>query len=153
MSYRSIEDTEKRIERIFDKARTIDSDPELLSHLARYLCVLISGYLETSIRTIYGHYAKSNSNSNVADFVGKRLRSFQNPSVEKILQLTYSFNTIWGDSLKNRLKGETADAVNSIVANKNLIAHGTNVGITIGSIGVYYSEAREVIAFIERLCA
>src|ERR1022692_85814 len=151
MSYRNIEEAERRIDSIFDKAKQLDSDSELLSHFARYLCVLISGYLEMSIRTIYGHYAKSNSNSNIASFVSLKLKAFQNPTTEKILQLTYSFNKTWGDSLKTSLEGEMADAVDSIVANKNLIAHGTNVGLTIGSITVYYSQARKVVTSIERL--
>ena len=144
---------EKRIERMFKQAKLLDSNPEFLAHWARYLCVLVSGYLEISIRTIYQQYARTNSNPKVAQFVEKRLKGFQNPKMEKIVQLAYSFSPEWGLSLENSVKDKTSDAINSVVANRNQIAHGVQVGITIGNLQDYYLEVQRVVSIIKAHCA
>jgi hypothetical protein len=36
----------KRLDAPFEKTRELSSDPELLSHWAKYLCVLVCGFLE-----------------------------------------------------------------------------------------------------------
>lgn len=125
---------------------------ELQSHWAIYLCVLTSGFLEASVREIYGHYASEKAAPNVANFVLDRLEGFQNPKMEKILELTKSFNRGWESDLRVATEGEIKDAVDSIVANRHLIAHGRPVGITYVRIKNYYENAVKVIDLIERQC-
>jgi hypothetical protein len=101
---------------------------------------------------MYEQYAATRSHKNVTHFVGKNLQRFQNPSQDKILKLCYSFSKEWGDSMKLTLDGETGDALNSIVANRNSIAHGGQPQITFGRIEKYYSNAHRVLDKIEEHC-
>ena len=143
----------QRLDNLFARIGALGGDIELQSHWARYLCVLVSGYLETSVRRIYSEYARTRAAENVADYVYAQLSSFQNPKMEKILELTGSFSREWADDLKVATEGEQKDAVDSIVANRHRIAHGESVGITYATMRRYYENAVRVVELIEQQCA
>jgi hypothetical protein len=113
----------------------------------------VSGFLESSVRAIYSQYAITKAEPKVANFVESELKSFQNPKMERILELTRSFSPQWEEHLRNSTEGELKDAVNSIVANRNRIAHGEDVGITYARIQYYYQKAIRVIELIENQCS
>ena len=152
MSAREILAHRQKIENIFKKVDTLPKDVEIQSHWAKYLCVLISGYLEKSIRMLYSNYARNTANANVARFVDNNLKSFQNPKMEKILDIARSFNPEWETQLRSATEGELKDAIDSIVSNRHLIAHGLDVGLTIIRIRNYYERASKIVDLIEKLC-
>lgn len=143
----------KKLNYIFEKVGRYDSeDGEIDSYLAKYLCILSSGFLEESIRTIYGNYAEGKSNRNVTEYVKKRLRYFQNADYESIMQITYSFSNEWGSNLEKFVTEEMKTSINSIVNNKNLLAHGSNSGITYVSLKNYFENSLKVLDYLETLC-
>jgi formyltetrahydrofolate hydrolase len=127
-------------------------DFELQSHWAKYLCVLTSGFLENSIRIICGEYVKNKAAPFVQNFVDKELNRFQNPDMNKIIDLVSRFSQDWGDCLKTITEGELKDSVDSIVANKNNIAHGQSIGLTFVQLEKYYKNVLKVIEIIEDHC-
>jgi hypothetical protein len=142
---------QQRIDRLFEKIRITD-DPEMQSHWTRYLCILISGFLETSLRTIYAGYASNKAAPTVSNYVGSQLEYFQNPNMQKILELAGAFSPKWQAEL-NCLDDRVKEAVNSIVNNRNSISHGSDVGISYGRLKDYYNGALELIDKIQSLCA
>jgi len=142
----------ERLNYLFKQISAIGGDIELQSHWAKYLCVLVAGFLETSIRAIYGYHAQVNASPKVANFVEVRLRRIQNMNMEAILQLTRSFSPEWADQLEKETEGERKDAIDSILANRHLIAHGESVEITYSRIERYYERAVEVLELIENKC-
>ena len=144
---------ERRLQGLFQKAGFLTGDLELHAHWARYLCVLVCGYLETSVASIYTQYARDCSAANVAKFVARRLSRFPNPNMERIVQLTRSFNEDWGDALNSHTEDEIKNAVNSICSNRNLIAHGSDTGISFHRISSYYEQAVKLVKLIERQCS
>jgi len=154
---RRLDDLFQKAEDLFIRSRELKdkdiTDSELQSHLAKYLCVLVSGYIETSLRAIYSEYAADKANPAVANYVSSRLRSFRNPNTERILQLARAFDSQWATELEERIEqDELADAINSIVTTRNSIAHGENVGITYIRIREYYSKAVELVDLIQNQC-
>ncbi len=142
----------QRLDNLFKQISAFSENIELQSQWARYLCVLTSGFLETSICAIYNRLAGQSASPYVANFVKSQLGGFQNPKMGKILELTGAFNPQWANELETATEGELKDAVDSIVANKNHIAHGRDVGITYTRIKNYYEEAIKVVDLIEKLC-
>ena len=122
------------------------------SHWARYLCILASGFIEASVRTLYAEYARTKAAPYVANYVEGQLARFQNPKMENILELTRAFSPEWEENLRTKSDGEVKDGVNSIVANRHRIAHGESVGITYATIVRYYESAVKVVDEIERHC-
>lgn len=131
----------------------LPADPELLAHWTRYLCVLASGLLEVSIRESFSLYTSGRSEKRVSAYVDRELESFRNPNMEKIVQLMGAFDSSWGRQLKDATDGELKDAVDSIVANRNRIAHGESVGLTMSQLRTYYERACRVIDLVQGRCA
>ena len=142
----------RRIDRLFQRVGAIAGDLELQAHWARYLCVLVSGFLETSIPAVYTQYSGKCAAPNVQRFVSVNLNRFANPNMERVLQLAGSFNKQWGESLKQAVEGELKNAVDSICSNRNQIAHGRDTGISLGRVRAYYAKAVELVEIIEAQC-
>jgi hypothetical protein len=122
------------------------------AHWARYLCVLTSGLLESSVRILFAQYARTVSHANVARFVDEELERFQSAKMANILGLAREFSEAWADQLESDTVGERKDAVDSIVANRHLIAHGEDVGISYVRMKDYYRSAVEVIDLLRVWC-
>ncbi|MFQ5949777.1 MAG: HEPN domain-containing protein [Nitrospiria bacterium] len=143
---------QQRLDRLFKQIEAFSGDAELQSHWARYLCVLVSGFLENSVRAIYRQYSRKKAAPYVANYVDAQLKGFQNPKMEKILELTKLFSSEWESELRSVTQGEPKDAVDSIVANRHRISHGEFVGVTFTRICDYYKNAIKVIELIEKQC-
>lgn len=144
---------EDRLRDLFTKAERFTDDVELQAHWARYLCVLVAGYIEVSVRCVLSNYAKSRSTSTILNFVDDQLERFQNPNTTKILQLMGRFDPNWQTALEGKIEGRLKDAVNSVLNNRNQIAHGQQVGITLGRLKAYYTDVQIVVQELRTMCA
>jgi hypothetical protein len=124
------------------------------SHWAKYLCVRVSGFLEVAVSTIYKKYAKNKASPFVVNYVERQLSSFQNPKMEKILNITRSFNPKWAEDIELELSKNTEikDSIDSIVEVRNKIAHGENIGITYSKMKGYYKNALKLVNLLEEQC-
>lgn len=127
---------------------------EMQGHWARYICVLTSGYVENSVRDIYGQYIRKNSYSTpVIRYTAKQLDGIQNPRPDRLIKLAASFDPTWGRALEQYLDQDfRSDAINSIMSHRHLIAHGRSSNITVGQIDQYLRKAIEVAEFMEVQC-
>lgn len=141
-----------RIDAVASRAAGVQ-DLQLQADLARYLCVLIAGLLEQASRHIYGEYATRKAHPNVSRYVERDLESFMNPKAERLRQLAGDFNAAWRTDLEMFLGTERKDAVDSVVANRHLIAHGRDVGLTYTRIMGYYKHVVDVVEYLEAQCA
>lgn len=151
MSLVEITRQRQRLDDLFQKAKDLP-DAEIQSHWSRYLCVLVSGFLENSVRITYSEYARLRSDVSVADFVESRLRQFLNPKMGSIVELAGCFNQEWRKRLEDETKGRLSESVNSIVNNRHKIAHGESVGLSLHTLKQYYSDALEVVELLRQQC-
>ncbi len=139
---------------LFEKVDTITGgDMELLSHWAKYLCVLVAGFLENSLAEIYIDYSERTASPNVANFTRASLSRIHNPNSEVFSQVTQSFNKLWADSLKSFFEENGGDeAINAIMKNRHKIAHGQTSDISFHRVNGYFERATKVIEFLETQC-
>ena len=142
----------QRLDNLINRIDSFSGDEELHAHLVRYMCVIVCGFLEVSVPAIYNEYAQEKAMKYVANYVNRQLGSFRSPNMERILGLAGAFSPEWRDKLENATSEVIKDSINSIVANRHLIAHGRSVGITIGRMKRYYKDAVKLIKLIERQC-
>jgi hypothetical protein len=154
MSRNDLASKRRRLNLYFEKVGSYNNDDEEInSFLAQYLCVLSSGFIEDSIRTIYGNFAEEQgSHQHVTAYVKKELKYFQNAKYEDILQLTYAFSHEWGTSFQEFMDEEMRTSINSIVTNKNQLAHGLSSGITYTQLKKYFANSLRVLDFLENQC-
>ncbi len=146
-----IHQQKQRLDELFKAARNLP-DIEMQSHWSRYLCVLVSGFLENSVELCLSEYSRSVSNPIVSNFVSARLRGFQNPKMSAILELFGSFNPNWRSQIESATQGQLSDSVNSIVGNRHKIAHGESVSLSLSALAAYYEDAATVIDLLQRTC-
>ena len=144
----------QRLNSLFERVSSAASgDDNLQSHWARYLTVLVSGYLETAISEIYTEFAKRSASKPVSNFTGIHLARIQNPNSERFIVTAGSFKDDWRVNLVEFLnEGGRKEAIDSIINIRHIVAHGKDVGITIYRIKEYYRKSIEVLEFIEQQC-
>lgn len=121
------------------------------SFIARYLTVYITGVYEQSIEEILSEYASLTGQLEIENFVSNQLdKNFRNPDMSNIIGIVKQFSTAWSENLK-LLPQKNKDAIDSIVNNKNLIAHGRPSLITIADIKAFHVDATVVIEKIDNL--
>lgn len=141
----------QKIDELFNMARSFP-DAEIQSHWSRYLCVLISGFLENSVELCLSAYSQRVSNEVVSNFVSGRLRGFQNPKMGSIGELFGSFDPNWKIEFESATEGQLSDSVNSIVGNRHKIAHGESVSLSLATLSSYYNDAVKVVDMIQKTC-
>lgn len=139
---------------IKDADENLEPDDEKKSHLAKYVCILISGFLENAVYEIYRDYALSKATDyKILQFVEGRLKDINNPNGNRLVNIASQFNEVWSEDLDNFLKiNNRKGAIGSIIKNRHKIAHGENSEITLNLIKQYWVRVTEVTEFMENQC-
>jgi RiboL-PSP-HEPN len=141
----------QRLDEVFTRADILDpGELELRSDFARYLCVLISGYVEKSLQELTIQWCRSQSSPSVLRYATGSLRRLQNLNSERLKQVLSSFDEGWRQQVEARCE-EGLDALDSLYGNRNLIAHGANVGLTLTQVRRYLSSVQEIIDLLIEL--
>ena len=144
----------QRIESLIDAVTELPSDKiEMQAHWARYLCVLAAGFLENALSDVYSAYAKARSHPSITNFVEATLLRIQNPKASRFVETARAFEPNWTEELQKFLEQEgRKDAIDAIMSNRHLIAHGKDSGISLARVKEYLKKSVEVIEFIEQQC-
>ena len=142
-----------RLDSLFRQIPAPTDNLYLHSHLVKFACVLVCGYIEVSLRDILQEYTQTRASNEVSSYVTRQLERFQNPKMEGIIQLVGAFSQDWADSLRTETRDQLKDHIDSLVANRNQIAHGKDVGLSHVRLNEYYQSALRVIEIVEEQCA
>lgn len=154
MKNRELERQRQSVDALFRRtSEACGGDIEIMSHWARYLCVLCAGFLERSLVTVYSDYCRATASAPVASFAVKSLELFQNPKTSRFLEVAGRFRSDWRDDLDAFVsEGGRREAIDSIMANRHLIAHGQRSDVTVARVADYFTKAVSVVEFIEGQC-
>lgn len=142
----------QRLDATFSRVRDIGSDLELQSDFSRYLCVLVSGYLEKSVSELVLAHSRRAGAPSLQRFVDQRTKNFTNAKSQKLKDLLGDFDPDWRSAFEEIVVDDLKDAIDSVVDLRNKIAHGQSVGVTYQTISEYYARVEDVINFIADLC-
>jgi hypothetical protein len=143
----------QQLDATFARAAGLGDSIELRSDFARYLCVLVSGFLEQAVVELILEHARKRAGPSVQEYVESQMRRFINAKAQKLIELLGSFDLDWGKDMTAFFATEgTKEAVDSVVDLKNTIAHGRSVGVTIARVTAYYEQVQKVVLKIADLC-
>ena len=142
----------QRLDNLFEQVKEFTDNSELQAQWSRYLCILVAGFIEKSLQEILYKYASDKATPNIVNYVYSRLRRFTNPNMEDILTLIGTFQNEWRLKIESIAEGEMKDAVDSVMALRNPIAHGENTGISYVTIKEYYRSILKLVNHIEDVC-
>jgi len=128
-------------------------DPQVQSYLAQYLSVLICGSYEDIIENLLLEFVKKDPISvETLNFIFKALDAgFRNPDESNIKSMLKKFNPPWVNQLNLIVTRSEWDALESVVVNKNKIAHGESSNITYILIKQFYTESKKVIIALDSI--
>lgn len=143
----------QRLDDTFKRIETIGSGTlELKSDFAKYLCVLVSGYIERAIVEIVQEHARRNGSPTLQKFVGASTDKITNLNPQKIADFLRSFSKEWGHEIDEFLSGDQRAAIGAIVSNRHQIAHGRESEITYSQVHDYYQKSQNLIDRVQKLC-
>jgi len=120
-------------------------DLRVQSDYAQYAVIRVSGLHEQAVTEIVQTHVKAQASPTVLSHIEYRMTTFQNPSVERILQLVGSFDRRWRDSLDSALGDPERGAIGSIGYQRNKIAHGQNSTVSLAQVSQYFEEIKSVL--------
>lgn len=127
-------------------------DHRLQASLASYLVVLIAGYYEDSVEHLVEVRAGKSGDTDVQNFVRECVhRSFRNPNFEQINELIGHFSGSYKKALAELVNAKARTAINSIVTQKNNLAHGKPVTVTLGDVETYHNSSKPIFEALETL--
>ncbi len=148
----AIHSHKQRIEAAFVRSATLSHDTELLADYAKYLCVLVSGFVEKAISEIVLEHARRVGAPSLQRYVERNTSRFTNANSTRVLQLLGSFNADWEKQIRSFIVDEYKDALDSIISLRHQIAHGSSVGVTYIRIKEYFNSVKKVIEYIQDIC-
>ena len=143
----------QRLDATFDRVGTINPESlELQSDFAKYLCILVSGYIERAIVEIVQEHARRNGSTTLQKFVEANTNKITNLNPQKIADFLGNFSKEWGHEIKEFLSGDQRAAIGAIVSNRHQIAHGRESEITYNQVRYYYQKSQNLIDRVQKLC-
>lgn len=140
---------EARIERLTSHARRT-TDDELQAELARYLCILVSSLIETRCRYRASAFTEARSAPEIVRFVRAQTKRLRSPSSGNIRDFFCAFDPARANGWYDDLADDQRDALDSIAANRNQLAHGTSVGLSFGMLTSYSDRADLAIGRLDQ---
>jgi hypothetical protein len=147
-----VERHKQRLDATFAREAKLSADAELLSDFARYLCVLVSGFLEQSVIELTLEHVRTHAGVSIQRYAEARLRKFTSANARHLTELLGSFDPAWRVDLQQYLTDEPKDAVDSVIALRHQIAHGRSTGLTMTRIKTYYAQVKNVVDHVADLC-
>jgi hypothetical protein len=125
-------------------------DPETKTSLACFACILTSAMLEVACRYYVALYVARRAAPTVCQYIDKKLYGFQNAEAADIDKLLRSFSPDIADEFSATIGDEVTAAINSVVGNKNQLAHGKGAGLGLATMVQYH---KQVVVAIDTLKA
>lgn len=135
----------QHLDTTFLRAGGLDADAELLSDFARYLCVLVSGFVEQATIELLIEYARRHADPRVQRHVEQNVRRVSNLNAQRLIEVVGAFDAEWRDELETFVVNEYKSALDGIVALRNQVAHGIHVEVTLPRVSEYYARIKQII--------
>jgi RiboL-PSP-HEPN len=140
----------QRIDTLFIKVAST-SNPADQSEWSKYLCILVSGFIEESLRVLLEDYTRTRSAPNIQNFVVKQTGNITNCKTSRILEVLSKFSQDWANDFSDQITDEIKNSIDSVIANRHVIAHGKNVNITYRTMSTYYNNVKKAVEILDAI--
>ena len=149
---------QEKLRHLFEQAEQLQQidgvDDEIRAQFVWYLCVRTSGYVETSIRTILNKYVSSQtSNVSIISFIDERVRHTRRMRFDEIATLVGRFSSEWEKRLRDSTPEGPKRSLGNIVTNRNNIAHGSDVTLSLRDLGKWFEDAQKIVELVYSECS
>ncbi|NET00521.1 MAG: hypothetical protein F6K62_21110 [Sphaerospermopsis sp. SIO1G2] len=127
------------------------------SEWSKYLCILVSGFLEESLRVLLEKYCQNKASPNIQKFVIKQIDNITNCKTEKIKRILGEFSPTWESEFsqkiheQSKIDGEIKNSIDSVIDNRHKIAHGKSVGMSYSRVSNWYENVKQAVGILEEI--
>jgi len=145
---------QKEIDKHIVKLDAIE-DEEIKAELAKYLCILLSSVIELAFKELILTFMENKTNPKIKKFVGNKIKPITNLTIPKLKAALRSFDEGWEKNFDNLLTNEDdkekikAD-INTIIANRNQIAHGQSVPFTAKQLKECHPSVNKIVELLRK---
>lgn len=139
-----IENEIKKLDNLFNKIDQVE-DIELQGQWARYLCVLVSGFIENSCKFIISEYSTRQSPPKINEFIIKNVNRQTNFNSTNIISFFSTFSKEWGETLENFIVEDKKESIDTILNNRHQIVHGKNAGVSFVIVKRCFENIKETV--------
>lgn len=126
---------------------------EIISRLAEYLIIRVSGLIEVSVKAILLDRSKNATNDLlVLSFVEYQLDHHWDLNHGKICELVGHFSGDWRKAVERDLVGPMKESINSVVMLRNTLAHGGNAAISLSTASDHNRHVLEAMQALAAIC-
>lgn len=131
-----------------------DSNTETQADNAKYLAVLVSGYLEQAVKELLLRYVSQGARPQISRYIEETWPISRNMNTSNINDILGQFNVAWSVDFLSWLEEDDKrkSNINSIVRWRNGIAHGqesNTTGVTLVSVRNAFSTVTDLVLFID----
>lgn len=145
-----IEAQEKKLDTLLLQINQIQDD-EIKAHMSKYFCIRVSGFLENVIKILIANYLEGTSPKAISTYVQNTMKSVTNLSEDKLKKLLKKFDDDWEYNFCQKITEQQIESLNSIISNRNSIAHGQQDNISYKLIGQYYNDVKQVVLILKEI--
>ncbi|MFM2064443.1 MAG: hypothetical protein RLZZ507_4114 [Cyanobacteriota bacterium] len=146
----------QKIDNHFKKATSF-TDPEIQSEWSKYLCILVSGLLEESLRVLLEKYCQNKASPSIQNFVTKQIENITNCKTEKIKRILGEFSPTWESEFTTKIQAqsnitdEIKNSIDSVITNRHKIAHGKSIGMSYNNVSNWYKNVKKAVEILEEI--
>jgi hypothetical protein len=140
----------QRIDNLFKKVALFE-ELEIKSEWSKYLCILVSVFIEESLRVLLEKYCENKASANIQKFVGKKIDNITNCKTEKIKRILLEFSSDWENEFTNKINDQIKTAIDNVVQNRHKIAHGKSIPMSYHNILNYYNNVKKAVEILEEI--
>lgn len=128
-------------------------EPEEQADWAKYLCVLISGYLEQAFKEILLEFAGQHDANRLQNYIEGTWPESRNMKTANIREILNYFDQGWAASFDQWLESgdQYKSEINSLIVSRNDIAHGKEANTTNVTLRSTRNRLRIVLELVEFL--
>jgi len=142
-----LQQQEKKLDNLFELVKSVEDDEEK-ALLSKFLCVRTSGFIESSMKNLVNDFSNGTSPKQIQKYVSNKIKFSTNLYPYRIAEILGTFDNEWRTTFESKITDEQKAALNSIISNRNNIAHGENDAINFTSMESYYKLAKEVVLML-----
>ncbi len=154
--YQEIVEQQDNLQDLFDEVKRLQKDKVigdyLLAQFVWYLCVRTSGYVENAVELILLKYVQSKTLDIPTQNFAKANLTRIAANYGSVIGLVTRFSDDWKVSLRERNIQDYKPALDNMVKNRNHIAHGRDVNITLQEMQGYFRDAQKVVELLHQTC-
>ncbi len=133
-----------------DFALAAKAEDEMQATFAKYICVRLGGFMETSLKESIQNFVEARkSHSVISSYIKTRLQDITNLNAEKIERVLKSFSDDWCREFKKRSTDEMRMSLGSVYTNRNDIAHGGNNNVSLTNLKNDYANLKSVASLLD----